>query len=478
MAHLTMQKPAFLIFREILKKKTQGTLYLISPNFSKELYFSEGNLTFAKTSLIQERIGEILFKIGKINAKQFSTISALLSNTTERIGKILVSQEIISQRDLFLALLYQIRTIALSVFNLSEGQWNFTSDFPELPKDSRFSIELPAILSEGIKSSQNLDFFHNQFLGKIVAARPLPESIKTFLNTQEMYHHHQLSQIPNTPVEQWLDHHGSQSDIALKELALFFMLDLIEIKDNQAFQMQNQLVEQMLQLHENLAKNVQTHYQILGVEPKADFAKIKNAYFDLAKKYHPDHFTGLPDPDIRDKANHIFSLVNQAYDVLSNTDKRRNYDESLTRTGSKFGKVEENLSERAVMLYKKAMTLYKSGKFWEASHLLEEAVRIKKDSSEYLLLLGLSQMEIPDLRHAAQANLIRASELAPYNPEPQYGLGCLFMEEKMYTRAENFFRKAISIDPQHKRAIKKIEEIKLLSGKKKTSLWGILNKKV
>ncbi len=478
MAHLTVQKPAFLIFREILKKQAQGTLYLISPNFSKEIYFSDGNITFAKTSLIQERLGEILFKIGKINARQFASINTLISNTTDRIGKILVSQDIISQRDLFLALLYQIRTIALSIFNLAEGQWNFTADFPQLPKDSRFSIELPAILSEGIKLAQNTDYFQNQFLGKVVMARPIPDAMRPYLNAQEIYHHHQLSQIPHTPVDQWIDHHGSKSETVVKQLALFFMLDLIELQDNQAFQLQSKLAEQVLQLHETLARSISTHYQILGVDPKVDFNTIKTAYFELAKRFHPDRFTGLPDPEIRDKANHIFSLINQAYDALSNDDKRREYDAALNRSSSKTGKVEDNLFERAGILYKKAVALYKGNKFWEAAHMLEEAVRIKKDNAEYHLLLGMCQMMIPNLRHAAQTNLARASELAPYNPEAPYGLGCLFMSENMHNRAENFFRKAISIDPQHKRSLKKLEEIQQISGKKKSSLWEILNKKM
>lgn len=478
MPHQTMQKPVFLVYRDILKKQANGTLRVISPNFSKELYFSEGTLTFAKTSLIQERIGEILFKIGKINASQFATITALIANSTERVGKILVSQDIISQRDLFLALLYQIRTIALSVFNLRDGQWSFSPDIPDLPRDSKFSIELPAILSEGIKTVQSTEFFRNQFMNKIVIAKPIPDSLRTFLNAQEIYHHHQLSQIPNTPIDQWIDHHGSQSETTIKQLGLFLMLDLIEIHDNQTYKIQNQLVEQILQLHETLSKAVFTHYQILGVDPKSDFAAIKNAYFELAKKYHPDRFSGMPDPDIRDKANHIFSLINQAYDTLSNAEKRREYDNQSSMPSSKGGKIEENLSERAAVLYKKAITLYKSGKFWEAAHMMEEANRLKKDNSEYLLLLGLCQMALPSLRHAAQTHLVRSAELAPYNPEPVYGLGCLFFEEKMYTRAENFFRKAISIDPQHKRALKKLEDIKQLTGKKKTNLWEILNKKM
>lgn len=63
------------------------------------------------------------------------------------------------------------------------------------------------------------------------------------------------------------------------------------------------------------------YYEVLGVSKGADDAAIKKAYRSLAKKYHPDM-----NPD--DKEAEIkFKEVNEAYDVLSDADKRAKYDQ-------------------------------------------------------------------------------------------------------------------------------------------------------
>ena len=63
------------------------------------------------------------------------------------------------------------------------------------------------------------------------------------------------------------------------------------------------------------------YYEVLGVNRGADEATIKKAYRSLAKKYHPDM-----NPD--DKEAEIkFKEVNEAYDVLSDADKRAKYDQ-------------------------------------------------------------------------------------------------------------------------------------------------------
>jgi len=66
-------------------------------------------------------------------------------------------------------------------------------------------------------------------------------------------------------------------------------------------------------------------------------------------------------------------------------------------------------------------------------------------------------------------------ELEPWNAEPYVALGLLFLNEKLEKRAEGFFRKALSIDPDHAMARKKIEEIS--GGIKKRPMFTIFGKK-
>lgn len=63
------------------------------------------------------------------------------------------------------------------------------------------------------------------------------------------------------------------------------------------------------------------YYEVLGVSKSADDAAIKKAFRQLAKKYHPDVNPG--DKDAEQK----FKEVQEAYAVLSDADKRRQYDQ-------------------------------------------------------------------------------------------------------------------------------------------------------
>ena len=68
------------------------------------------------------------------------------------------------------------------------------------------------------------------------------------------------------------------------------------------------------------------YYKALGVDRKASPDQIKKAYRKLARKYHPDTNS---DPGAEDR----FKQISEAYDVLSDAEKRKRYD----RGGSIFG---------------------------------------------------------------------------------------------------------------------------------------------
>lgn len=67
-----------------------------------------------------------------------------------------------------------------------------------------------------------------------------------------------------------------------------------------------------------------SHYDVLGVPGDATAEDIRKAYRRLAKKYHPDS-SDLP----AGEAEEMFRKVGEAYDVLSDPERRAEYDDSL-----------------------------------------------------------------------------------------------------------------------------------------------------
>ena len=70
-----------------------------------------------------------------------------------------------------------------------------------------------------------------------------------------------------------------------------------------------------------MAENKRDYYEVLGVQKGASDEEIKKAYRQMAKKYHPDLNPG-------DKqAEAAFKEVNEAYEVLSDPQKKARYDQ-------------------------------------------------------------------------------------------------------------------------------------------------------
>lgn len=68
------------------------------------------------------------------------------------------------------------------------------------------------------------------------------------------------------------------------------------------------------------------YYKILGISKNSSAKDIKKAYYQLAKKYHPD--TNKDDPNASKK----FQEVSEAYEILSDDTKRKEYDTFGTTT--------------------------------------------------------------------------------------------------------------------------------------------------
>ena len=85
------------------------------------------------------------------------------------------------------------------------------------------------------------------------------------------------------------------------------------------------------------------YYEILGIEKTANQKQLKDAYRNLALKFHPDRNKGNPDAAAKMKE------INESYAVLSHPEKRKQYDTLQQTYGSSaYGQFRQNYSEQDI----------------------------------------------------------------------------------------------------------------------------------
>ncbi len=79
------------------------------------------------------------------------------------------------------------------------------------------------------------------------------------------------------------------------------------------------------------------YYEILRVPKNAPIEQIKKSYYKLSKKFHPDKYYSSNDRSRKDKAKVIYKRLVEAYMVLRNPYKRREYDQELISSRGEEG---------------------------------------------------------------------------------------------------------------------------------------------
>ena len=88
-------------------------------------------------------------------------------------------------------------------------------------------------------------------------------------------------------------------------------------------------------------------YKLLGVGRRAERAEIRSAYFGLAKEFHPDAYYGRDIGEARHRLERIFRQITRAYEVLSRTKSRKEYDEYIKGQAVLQGREEEEQAWQA-----------------------------------------------------------------------------------------------------------------------------------
>ena len=80
----------------------------------------------------------------------------------------------------------------------------------------------------------------------------------------------------------------------------------------------------------NVSEKFVNYYELLGIDSKAGSQEIKQAHLNQVKRWHPDK-----NPDRTAEAEEKTKVLNQAYHILGDVERRKNYDRMLRFTRGK-----------------------------------------------------------------------------------------------------------------------------------------------
>jgi tetratricopeptide (TPR) repeat protein len=188
-------------------------------------------------------------------------------------------------------------------------------------------------------------------------------------------------------------------------------------------------------------------FNVLEIPTDASPEEIKAAYHRLAKRWHPDRYTGAEKVEAESK----FRELAEAFSMLKDPAKRLTLQQQMPKAQPATGTVEpESAQERtpedwATM----AKTAFDEGKVDQARALIHYAIRLDDKKSQYhSLLASILEREGSDLRAVVKA-LETAVRLSPRDVDCHIRLAGHFQTLGLAARAQRHLQLAREISPNH-----------------------------
>jgi curved DNA-binding protein CbpA len=192
---------------------------------------------------------------------------------------------------------------------------------------------------------------------------------------------------------------------------------------------------------------VASHYQLLGVDPRASHSEVKRHFYQLARRFHPDHHMNHPEWTPRLLA--LMDSLATAYRTLSDDETKKQYDSSLARAAEEkpFGP-----GKTAQVYLEKALECMAEKNFSGCILWLHRAIEYEPSSSSHRAMLGRCLSAIPEYHREAVEQFELSIDLDPRNAAARLHYGELLEHLRAPWKAKFQYARALEIDPNNREA--------------------------
>jgi curved DNA-binding protein CbpA len=341
--------PRILI--DLHRNRKTGTLTIDTADVTKKVFIDRGNAVFASSTDEDDRLGEMLIKLGKITIEQYDRSVELLKQTGKRQGTILVELGYLTPKDLVMGVKSQVREIIYSLFQVEYAEYEF--DEEQLPTREVITLQMSmgTLIYEGMKKINNVVRIKREMpdMNAVLKLNEDPKSVfrDIVLSPPDKA---MLAMIDGTiTVRELLDGTSVATFEAIKTMYVLYVTGMIEEQKNVVKPEEQIMVadeppqpldtegesfdNRVNELYSNLYK-LRPH-DLIGIDETSDAKTVQNNYYKLVKKFHPDRSISSTDPLMLDKLITISEEIQNAYVLLKENDKRRAYFEAISINSQK-----------------------------------------------------------------------------------------------------------------------------------------------
>ncbi|RMH68768.1 MAG: DUF4388 domain-containing protein [Gemmatimonadetes bacterium] len=141
------------VYRELAYERQTGMLIVSDRNRQAGIYFSNGQLVFAKQSSQQDRLGDRLVAKGYITEDQLREAITIQrrSDETRRLGRILIDEQFVGAAIIEQLMQDQIKEVVLEVLDWNSGTYRFMTGMSPPEEDVLLQIAIENLILEGLR---------------------------------------------------------------------------------------------------------------------------------------------------------------------------------------------------------------------------------------------------------------------------------------------------------------------------------------
>lgn len=484
------------LLRDLYVGRKTGYLYFSRPGRNCSVLFRNGHVVHATTDNAEDWLGETLVRHGLLSREHHQQAAAAAEQQNKRLGRVLCEQGLLDKERLAEGMALQVRQILFRVFSWTAGGYRFEELDDVSSHEVTLKVSTGDMILEGVRRVRDPEAVRHA-LGDMdrvlgLSADPLLRFQNLTLSPADVC---VLSYIDGTlSAREIVQAAPLDAEEACRSLLGLLCTGVVE---HVALSPRARAAaakaaraaapppaaeppqppaggpegearrREVLDAFEGL--RARTHYELLGVPHTAGEEEIKQAYFRLAKRFHPDahHDAGLS--DLRARLEAVFIALGHAYETLREPHSRARYDATLPRRATPAAPSSAPAPppdpgwEKKVAAdnVRKAEKHLAEAQYWDSIQLFESALEHVEGKLRQRALLGLSRalLKNPNWVKRAEETLQELLREEPRHVEALLELALLYKASGLPSRALSTFRRLLEVQPDHEQALLETAEL-------------------